>query len=429
MKYGQEGGYGSVPKRKRGWIVVVVMLVLVALGVGGFYCYKQFFAKNAMEVLMYSVFDYLEASIESSDYDSVTYDFEVQMNLQSSDAKDNEILAIFNKLDFSGSYGIDFDQSIMSVDFRSNYDDKDLFDFSVYMEYGRGYIYLDGLYDKYIDTSIDNYSEMFERNIDDYKYLIVGIRNAMESSLKDEYYIIENVSIDGKKLEKTTLDLTGDNYQEWNKNFTNLLLTDSNFMDSYAKVFDIDLEEAKKELEDTLEEDKDYEGEQFVLYMKGLEFVKFELISEDSRVVVSASDKNKYNYQLFEAGVEYGSGSVEMASKDNDSMKVICYDNEEEMGIELIFKISTKKNSRVDRKDVSNSISSDNISDEDIAAIYSKLMENEGIGKIIEEISTLFGYEDNEENSFIVASQRIRYTFFVYIFLYRLNYLVNISNI
>lgn len=404
MKYGQEGGYGSVPKRKRGWIVVVVMLVLVALGVGGFYCYKQFFAKNAMEVLICSMFDYLESGIENSDFDSVAYDFEVQMNFQSSDAWDNELLAIFNKLDFSGSYGIDFAQSIMSVDFRSNYDDKDLFDFSVYTEYGRGYIYLDGLYDKYIDTSIDNYSEMFERNIDDYKYLIVGIKNAMEGSIKDEYYIVEDVSVNGDNLEKTTLDLTGDNYQEWNKNFTNLLLADSNFMDSYAKVFDIDLEEAKKELEDMLEEDKDYDGEQFVLYTKRLEFVKFELISEETRIVVSADGDNKYTYQLFEAGVEYGSGSIEMASKDNDSMKIIYYDNEEEMGIELIFKISTKKNSQVDRKDVSNSISIDNISDEDIAAIYSKLMENEGIVKIIEEVSVLFGYEDNGENSFGVIS-------------------------
>ena len=404
MKYGQEGGYGSVPKRKRGGLIVVIILFFIALGIGGFYCYKQFFAKNAMEVLIYSMFDYLESGIENSDFDSVAYDFEVQMNFQSSDAGDNELLAIFNKLDFSGSYGIDFAQSIMSVDFRSNYDDKDLFDFSVYTEYGRGYIYLDGLYDKYIDTSIDNYSEMFERNIDDYKYLIVGIKNAMEGSIKDEYYIVEDVSVNGDNLEKTTLDLTGDNYQEWNKNFTNLLLADSNFMDSYAKVFDIDLEEAKKELEDMLEEDKDYDGEQFVLYTKRLEFVKFELISEETRIVVSADGDNKYTYQLFEAGVEYGSGSIEMASKDNDSMKIIYYDNEEEMGIELIFKISTKKNSQVDRKDVSNSISIDNISDEDIAAIYSKLMENEGIVKIIEEVSVLFGYEDNEENSFGVTS-------------------------
>lgn len=404
MKYGQEGGYGSVPKRKRGGLIVVIILFLVALGIGGFYCYKQFFAKNAMEVLIDSMFNYLEASIEESDFDSVAYDFEVQMNLQSSNAEDNEVLAIFNKLDFSGSYGVDFKQNIMNVDFRSNYDDKDLLDFSVYTEYGRGYIYLDGLYDKYIDTSIDNYSEIFERNIDDYKYLVSGVKKALDGSIKDEYYKLEKVSIDGEKLEKITLDLTGDNYQEWNNNFTNILLNDSNFMESYAKVFDIKLEEAKKELKDMLEEDKDYDGEEYILYMKGLEFVKFELISEDNRIVVSASGKDKYDYQLFGNGTEYGSGSVKMASKDNESMKISYYDNGENFGVEFKFKVSTKKNISVDRKDVTNSISIDNISDDDVASIYSKLMENEGIVKIIEEVSTLFGYDDNGEDSFIVTS-------------------------
>ena len=403
MKYGQEGGYGSVPKRKRGGLVVVIILFLIALGVGGFYCYKQFFAKNAIEVLMNGMFDYLEASIDDNDFSSVVGDFQIQMNLQSSDAQNNEVLAIFNKLDFSGSYGIDFDQSIMSIDFNSNYDDKDLFDFSLYTEYGRGYIYLDGLYDKYIDTSIDNYSEMFERNLDDYKYLVVGFRKAMESSLKDEYYVVEKVSVDGKRLEKTTLDLTGDNYQEWNKNFTEVLINDSNFIESYAKVFDMEVEDVRKELEDGLEEDKDYDGEEYILYMDGFEMFKFEINSEEDRIVVSAGGKNKYDYQLFEKGIEYGSGSIEIGTND-DSAIISYYDNEEEIGIELMVEVTAKENEVVKRIDVSNSISVEKISDDDVMSIYNKLMENEGIVKIIEEVTNLFGYDDNGEGSFIVTS-------------------------
>ena len=403
MKYGQEGGYGSVPKRKRGGLVVVIILFLIALGVGGFYCYKQFFAKNAIEVLMNGMFDYLEASIDDNDFSSVVGDFQIQMNLQSSDAQNNEVLAIFNKLDFSGSYGIYFDQSIMSIDFNSNYDDKDVFDFSLYTEYGRGYIYLDGLYDKYIDTSIDNYSEMFERNLDDYKYLVVGFRKAMESSLKDEYYVVEKVSVDGKRLEKTTLDLTGDNYQEWNKNFTEVLINDSNFIESYAKVFDMEVEDVRKELEDGLEEDKDYDGEEYILYMDGFEMFKFEINSEEDRIVVSAGGKNKYDYQLFEKGIEYGSGSIEIGTND-DSAIISYYDNEEEIGIELMVEVTAKENEVVKRIDVSNSISVEKISDDDVMSIYNKLMENEGIVKIIEEVTNLFGYDDNGEGSFIVTS-------------------------
>ena len=46
--------------------------------------------------------------------------------------------------------------------------------------------------------------------------------------------------------------------------------------------------------------------------------------------------------------------------------------------------------------DVTNSISSEKITEDDIMAIYSKLLENEGIVKIIDEISKLSNAEDED---------------------------------
>ena len=397
MKYSEVGGYGSVPQKKhRGLVIVIVLFLVVLLVVGGIFYYKLKYSKNSIQLLFDAVYDYLEIYIENGDYDSLTGTFSMQMKFQSTD--ETEIFNIFNKLDFSGNYGVDYNKNIMSLDFSSNYDDKDLIDMSIYTEYGRAYIYLNGLYDKYIDTSVDDYSALFERNLDDYKTVINRIRRTMNESLKDDYFTVEKVTVDSEKLTKTTLDLTGNNYQEWNKNFTKMLLKDEVYLESYAKILDKDIEYVKKELNDALEDEKDYEGEKIVLYTKKNRIVKFEMSNSEDRIVIKNND-DKYEYELYNNGVEIASGTVKVNMNDNGSKILFSYyDNEEQLGMEITIDISVKTNGEVEKKDVTNSISSEKISEDDIISIYNKLMENEGVVKIIEEVSKLIGYDDSNSS-------------------------------
>lgn len=399
MKYSEVGGYGSVPQKKhRGLVIVIVLFLVVLLVVGGIFYYKLKYSKNSIQLLFDTVYNYLDSYIENNDYDSLTGTFSMQMKFQSTDETETEIFNIFNKLDFSGNYGVDYNKNIMSLDFSSNYDDKDLIDMSIYTEYGRAYIYLNGLYDKYIDTSVDDYSALFERNLDDYKTVINRIRRTMNESLKDDYFTVEKVTVDSEKLTKTTLDLTGNNYQEWNKNFTKMLLKDEVYLESYAKILDKDIEYVKKELNDALEDEKDYEGEKIVLYTKKNRIVKFEMSNSEERIVVKNSD-NKYDYELYENGVEIASGTTKVNMNDNGSKILFSYyDNEEQLGMEITIDISVKTNGEVEKKDVTNSISSEKISEDDIISIYNKLMENEGVVKIIEEVSKLIGYDDSNSS-------------------------------
>ena len=235
MMYGQEGGYGSVPKKKKTGLVVGIIVFILLLVGGGFFCYKKFFARNSIEVLLDSVYSSLEMYVDNSDYDSLTGDFSVNVSFNSADNETNQMFSIFNKLDFKGNYGVDYDKNIISLDLESYYDDNDLIDMNVYTEYGRGYIYLDGLYDKYIDTPIEGYSEIFKRDSVDSKNIIVGIKKAIDASLKEEYFTIEK---DSKGITKTMLDLTGENGKNFGKDFCESLLNNKVYIESYAKVFD-----------------------------------------------------------------------------------------------------------------------------------------------------------------------------------------------
>lgn len=401
MKYSEVGGYESVPTKKRGGLIVGILLFLVVLLVlGGLFYYKLVYSKNSIQVLLNGVFDYLDTSLEDNDYDHFTGNFSLEMKMQGEDSSDNELYNILNQVSLSGSYGIDYNQNIMSLDFYSDYGDEDLINMNVYTEYGKGYVYLEGLYDKYIESSINNYSDLFEKNTDDYKNILIALKKAINGSLKDEYFTKEKVTIDSKKLTKTTLDLTGNNYQEYYKSFTSILLKDKNFLESFAKVTKQEVKEVEEELQSSLEED---DGEKIILYTDRFKFVKIDITSSDGRLVI-IDDNGKYSYKLYDGEVEIVSGVVSIKTEDNENIILFSYyDNEELVGVEFTIKSSINKDGKVERKDVSNAVNYNNLSDDEIMSIYFKLMDNKGIVKIIEKIPSLYVNEDDENIPIITS--------------------------
>lgn len=390
--------YG-VPKKKghKGLVVGIIVFVVALLVIGGIFYYKLVYSKNSFQVLLNYAFDYLETSIEESDQDSLTGTFSMDLEFHSTDPEDAEVVAIFNKLDLAGTYGIDYDRNVMSVDFYSNYDEKDLLDFSVYTEYGKAYVYLSGLYDKYIETSVDDYTGLFEKKYDDYKIVISSVKDALMESLKEDYFEVERVTLDSEKVTKTTLNLNKENSQEMMDNFIGMLLENEKFLNSLSNVTDTEVSELKTSLEEELAEEVEGDSK-IILYTKGIQFVQFEEVSDDYYFVVKEDD-GTYSYECYENDELSLDGKVKVTKKDDEVTVVFSYDDKEEgMGFGITVRESMKKNGKVETKDVSNSISSEKLTDDDIAAIYSKLLENEGIVKIIDEISKLSG-EGTDDSS------------------------------
>ena len=405
MKYGQVGGYGSVPERKRfGVVIGIIVFIIIVFGFGGFLYYKFIYSANAIKVLLDRTFDYLEDVVDNSDYDSVVNEFEAQLNLKSSNKEENEVLKVFNKIDFSGSYGIDYDRNIMSLDVDSNYDDKDLGGVNFYAEYGRGYIYLDNLYDKYIDYSIDNYSELFERKTADTKSIVIGIRKAIKKALRDEYFSVEKVIIDNESVTKTTMDLSGKNYQLFTEDVVKILLEDKSFLESYANVLKKEVEDVKKIFNDLVANSKDSKGEKYVLYTKKFDFVKFEVMAEDSKFILENNNK-EYGYEYYEDTVKVMFGSFELKeTKDNAGTLKFSYYDDEDFGIEIMVDVVSNRDVEVKEKDVTNSISAEKLTEDDVNKIYNNLLKNEGIVAIKDELVKLFNTDTDENDLPVIMS-------------------------
>ena len=64
--------------------------------------------------------------------------------------------------------------------------------------------------------------------------------------------------------------------------------------------------------------------------------------NSEERIVVKNSD-NKYDYELYENGVEIASGTTKVDMKKKSSKILFSYyDNEEELGMEITIDISVK---------------------------------------------------------------------------------------
>lgn len=375
------------PKNKK-WIPILVGIILILILIAGFIFYKTISSKNIFKVIIDNSFNYLENSFV--EYESAKGTFSLKVSGNSKDTSTNKAFELINKIDLSGSYGIDYENKIINLDIKSNYDSQELVNANIYMESGNSYIYLEDIYDKYIKVPINDYDSLFT-NMDkkeDYKIVLNSVHNAINNSLKDEYFTKEKVTIDGKKVNKNTLKLNKNTYTTIKKDIVNSLLNDNKFLDSYSKISAKDVNEIKENLNDALVEDNDFEEMDLSIYTKGInfEFVRFEISNASNQIVISSND-DIYNFEYFEDEQVIYDGSIKVDIGSNDvTYNISLNDKEENNSTDFTIKNSVEYNKEVTKKDVSNSVNLDNITNKEMNEIYFKILGSDGISKLIQDI-------------------------------------------
>lgn len=375
------------PKNKK-LIPILVGIILILISIAGFIFYKTISSKNIFKVIVDNSFNYLENSFV--EYESAKGTFSLKASGNSKDTSTNKAFELINKIDLSGSYGIDYENKIINLDIKSNYDSQKLVNANIYMESGNSYIYLEDIYDKYIKVPINDYDSLFT-NMDkkeDYKIVLNSVHNAINNSLKDEYFTKEKVTVDGKKVNKNTLKLNKNTYTTIKKDIVNSLLNDNKFLDSYSKISAKDVNEIKENLNDVLVEDDDFEEMDLSIYTKGInfEFVRFEISNASNQIIISSND-DIYNFEYFEDEQVIYDGSIKVDIGSNDvTYNISLNDKEENISTDFTIKNSVEYNKKVTQMDVSNSVNLDDITNKEMNEIYFKILGSDGISKLIQDI-------------------------------------------
>lgn len=367
--------------------VVVVIFVIIALLGLAFFGGKYYLAsRNNIKIFMNDYFNELEENIGKNN--STSGSLSLNVNGDTTD-KEEKIFKILNNLDFSMNYGIDTKENITNIDISTNYYGDKLININTYIEDNNIYLSSSDLYSKYIkiENKKEDNSEKKSMTNDDYKVIINSISTAVSESLKEEYFTKNWVKLDGKSVNKVELLLNNNNIKIINENIINNLKNNNNFIDSFGKLIGKKTMEVKELLDKEIKEvnSNEYSDIKISLYTKITKFVKLEITSGEDKIVVKSNDKG-YSFEIVDSEDNNTyNGTIEI----NNNSDSTTYNVNVKDGNNLEIKINNtiNKTTKIEKKDVSNSILLEDITEKEYEDIINKISNNKAFNKIYEDIS------------------------------------------
>lgn len=367
--------------------VVVVIFVIIALLGLAFFGGKYYLAsRNNIKIFMNNYFNELEDNIGKNN--STSGSLSLNVNGDTTD-KEEKIFKILNNLDFSMNYGIDTKENITNIDISTNYYGDKLININTYIEDNNIYLSSSDLYSKYIkiENKKEDNSEKKSMTNDDYKIIINSISTAVSESLKEEYFTKNWVKLDGKSVNKVELLLNNNNIKIINENIINNLKNNNNFIDSFGKLIGKKTMEVKELLDKEIKEvnSNEYSDIKISLYTKITKFVKLEITSGEDKIVVKSNDKG-YSFEIVDSEDNNTyNGTIEINNNsDSTTYNVNVKDSN---NLEIKINNTINKTTKIEKKDVSNSILLEDITEKEYEDIINKISNNKAFNKIYEDIS------------------------------------------
>lgn len=367
--------------------VVVVIFVIIALLGLAFFGGKYYLAsRNNIKIFMNNYFNELEDNIGKNN--STSGSLSLNVNGDTTD-KEKKIFKILNNLDFSMNYGIDTKENITNIDISTNYYGDKLININTYIEDNNIYLSSSDLYSKYIkiENKKEDNSEKKSMTNDDYKVIINSISTAVSESLKEEYFTKNWVKLDGKSVNKVELLLNNNNIKIINENIINNLKNNNNFIDSFGKLIGKKTMEVKELLDKEIKEvnSNEYSDIKISLYTKITKFVKLEITSGEDKIAVKSNDKG-YSFEIVDSEDNNTyNGTIEINNNsDSTTYNVNVKDSN---NLEIKINNTINKTTKIEKKDVSNSVLLEDITEKEYEDIINKISNNKAFNKIYEDIS------------------------------------------
>ncbi len=304
----------------------------------------------------------------SGKYNSLTTDIEVTPKV--SNTGDEEIEKIINKMNLKISTAIDYKNKKLDTKISANYNKNNLVDMEVIYN-KKGYISLGDIYPKAIEYDDFSETDIFKKAGDENTGIVIEkTTNAFNKSLKNDYFSKskEKITVNGNPINAKvyTMKITDDNIKSIVNDVQKTLKNDDEFLTSASKVFN----KSKKEIKESLNNvDNDIsvlnkESVSVSIYTKGLlnEFVKVKIV--------------------------YGDATYELTDLGNNSYNITINENKKTLS-SFDIKYSFEYNKSIKTNSLSNSVSYDELTSDDITTIYNSLKNK----KAYQELMSDIGYD------------------------------------
>ena len=376
-------------KKNHKWILVVLIVLL--LGVIGFGYYYVTRPDVVFSTLLNRA--YKEANKTSEEYKQMKVILDMNASVDMGDEY-KEFTDIIKNISINTSINYDSTNDTFALSLKADYKKKELASANMYYENKGVYVELKNLLDKLIKIDVEDENDI---NItdEDINILFEEVYNALKSTLKVAEYTSSKEKVNGESTNKYTLVINNKNKTILVNSFIDYLLNSEDFINTVVKISETTKDEVLKVLNGS-KDVEDLEKDIYVsVYVKSFtnELVKFEVSTKDD-VLMTFSEVSKSVYKM-EMSIE-GVKVIATITEDEKNNKAnIVYDIESDVfNAKLTLNMAYVFNEKIQKPNIENSVAIEELTKDDQNTILEKLMENEGVGELMNVFSSLIPSKD-----------------------------------
>ena len=374
-------------KSNKSIIVGIIILVLILVGVGGYFYLNRNTSSNK-KTFINSVNGLFKRVNNVKEYDTITTTFDVSVDIKSS-LYEKEMLDIINSLNINGKSMIDLKNGKSLVDFKLRSSLDELFAMTTYSLNNNIYIYLNNIYDKWIKSEVEENFDVSvnlleqDTSFEDTIKVLSQLKNVIFDSIDEKYFSLENDS----DSSTVTLTIDKDNILDIVKSIIENVKTDKELNKLFKDNFGIDvvtvLDENKEKIDElTNDTFKDFETVKLSIttntYNDNKNFaLSFNIDDQPYRIELNIDGENSSSIDIYTAGIKFMSLSVNNTVNNDINNTTIKFNMFTVGTVTLKINYKNVYNEKIDDVDVSNNISSADLSEEDINEIMMKIFSNE----------------------------------------------------
>lgn len=332
----------------------------------------------------------------------------------------NYIISVINDLNINYQYGSDPKNNNTYVKFKTDIANEDFIDMELYQMNDKKYIYLNNIYDKYIESNGTDFIESENGQTEDTIYLMEKIKTSLLKAIEVSDFTMEakTIKINNQDVDtnKMTLKLTDKRMKEIAKSVLIDIKNDSKCIEILKELSEDDAD-VKKSIDDTvasLDDEKILEQDVLVdMYIindkiarldiidgssKTFEYLNYESFYPVTKITIFDKDKAALEATFEQKTVNDVSYKIVLGNGDivangalsrisNNSIENMTWNLDLSFSFDLSYsnmtlgslKVNTKTTTKIGEEvkmiDVTNVIKEEDITEEEQAEINNKLME------------------------------------------------------
>ena len=375
---------GKPKKSKLGLLIGIIVVILALAGAAIGYYFLTSSPQYIFKTTLNNAFKELKGVLAN---ENASIDFEIIPSIEESSGTFEKIS---NKLSLKGTLLTNLEKNTFVLEFDTKYNNKALLSGNLIFEDSTLYLKANDIYDKYIKYAIET-EEKTDIRVEDIETIVTKLKDAIIKSL-DNNLAKEEVVVDSKKVDKTTLTI--------NKDYINSIydevMKDEQFTDALKRLTGLELQEIKTALEEDIEGIT--ESAYVHLYTTKLnhKLVKMSMVEEDIRtdIIINGDDVTTELYQED----ELVSSTKYSKTVENGLTTATTFLEYKQLGIKASITIKYQDSSKkIDDYKVTESIDAHEISEEDINVMYENISKQEGLLELSDLLKDLYGSNDDED--------------------------------